>query len=176
MICFSECSFQTDQDIMHILMNWLSPMFYKRHFWVHPRIIDLQLYSCVDSLIALEAGKSKKGMFHLYQSLPGFLCSTMISHRKHFLTWWPWPLTYDLDLWPWHLTNDLDLLTWPSYRYPSTWPTCQTSSLYVCLFSHKSRPDRETHYRTMSKLLHPLLTRGVKKEAFPNVAKIESYI
>ncbi len=38
-----------------------------------------------------------------------------------FLTSWPWPLTYDLDL-----------PTWA--RYPSTWPPCKNSSLYVCSF------------------------------------------
>ena len=54
---------------------------------------------------------------------------------KHFLTLWPWPLTYDLDLW-----------TWP--RYPSTWPTHQKSGSYVCPFSRESgnrHTDTQTH-------------------------------
>ena len=48
-----------------------------------------------------------------------------------FLTLWPWPLTYDLDL-----------QTWP--RYPSTWPPCQNSSAYVCPFGRESETDRHT--------------------------------
>ncbi len=54
------------------------------------------------------------------------------SHRKTFLTWWPWPLTYDLDL-----------RTWA--RYPSTWPTCQNAGLYVCPFGRESETDRQNH-------------------------------
>ena len=46
---------------------------------------------------------------------------SMERQNEHFLTSWPWLLNYDLDL-----------LTWP--RYPSTWPPCQNSSLYVCSF------------------------------------------
>ena len=42
--------------------------------------------------------------------------------RSHFLTWWPWPLTYDLD-------NQ----TWP--RYGAGRPPCQISCLYVQQFS-----------------------------------------
>ncbi len=34
------------------------------------------------------------------------------------MAWWPWPLTYDLDLWPWP-------------RYLHIWPICQNSGLYV---------------------------------------------
>ncbi len=74
--------------------------------------------------------------------------------EKCFLTWWPWPLTYDPDL-----------RTWP--RYSSTRPTCRNSGLYVCPFS-RERGNTHTHTHThtdrhtMSKLLHPSLTRGVK--------------
>ncbi len=54
--------------------------------------------------------------------------------NKHFLTSWPWPLTYDLDL-----------LTWP--RYPSTWLPCQNSSSHVCSFGRESG-NRQTHRHT----------------------------
>ncbi len=71
------------------------------------------------------------------------------SHWKNvFLTWWPWPLTYDLDL-----------RTWP--RYPSTWPSCKNSGPYVCPFTCESETHRPTDGQIVSKLLHPLLTRGV---------------
>ncbi len=64
---------------------------------------------------------------------------------KRFLTWWPWPLTYDLDL-----------QTWP--RYHSTWPTYQNSRLHVCPFTAESETHTDT--QTMPKLLHPSLMRG----------------
>ncbi len=54
--------------------------------------------------------------------------------------------------WP----RDLDLQIWPIY--PSTWPTCRNSSLYVCPFGRESgnrQTDWQTHRQTMSKLLHP---------------------
>ncbi len=51
---------------------------------------------------------------------------------NRFWTWWPLPWTYDLDL-----------LTWP--RYPSTWPPCQNSSLYVPSFFRDSETDTHTH-------------------------------
>ena len=51
---------------------------------------------------------------------------------KRFLTSWPWPLTYDLDLRLW---------TWP--RYPSTWPTGQDSSMSVPL-AMRVVTDRQT--------------------------------
>ena len=70
----------------------------------------------------------------------------------HYWAWWPWPLTYDLDL-----------RTWP--RYIHAWPTCQNSGLYVCLFGQDSetdtQTDTQTHRHTMPKLLHPPLTLGV---------------
>ena len=69
---------------------------------------------------------------------------------KHFLTSWPWPLTYDLDL-----------QTWP--RYPSTWPTYRNSSLYVCPFGRESG-NRYTHRQTHDvKIIRPdtSQTRGV---------------
>ena len=49
-----------------------------------------------------------------------------------FLTLWPWPLSYDIDL-----------ITSP--RYPSAWPPYPNSSLYVCLFCHNSETDGWTH-------------------------------
>ncbi len=57
--------------------------------------------------------------------------------EKCFLTWWPWPLTYDPDL-----------RTWP--RYSSIWPTCPNLGQYVCPFSHErgnthTHTDRQTH-------------------------------
>ncbi len=73
----------------------------------------------------------------------------------HFLTWWPWPLTYDLDLW-----------TWP--RYSSTGHTHQKSCPYVCPFSRESgnthtdrHTDTQTHRRCQN-YYTPSLTRGVK--------------
>ncbi len=79
--------------------------------------------------------------------------------KKHFLTWWPWPLTYDPDLRTW-------------LRYFSTWPTCQNSGPYVCPFGRErgnTHTHRQTHRHTMSKLLHPSLTRGVKSKLAPPV-------
>ncbi len=43
------------------------------------------------------------------------------NNLKMFLSWWPWPSTFDLDLY-----------TWP--KYPFTWRTCRISGLYVCPF------------------------------------------
>ncbi len=65
------------------------------------------------------------------------------SHWKKknvFLTWWPWPLTYDLDL---------DLRTWP--RYPSAWP-CQNSGLYVCPFTCESETHRQKNLNSKHKI------------------------
>ncbi len=80
--------------------------------------------------------------WHLHWWIPA---SSAIGNpeKKIFLTWWPWPLTYDLDL-----------QTWPTY--PSTWPTWRNSGLFVCPFGCESG---NTH--TMSKLLHPSLMQGV---------------
>ncbi len=64
------------------------------------------------------------------------------SYKNIFLTWWPWPLTYDLDLWSWA-------------RYSSTWPTCQNSSLYVCLFAVRAwqtDTQMQTHRMTRTSL------------------------
>ncbi len=77
------------------------------------------------------------------------------THVKHFLTWWPWPLTYDLDLW-----------TWP--RYPSIWPTYQKAGPYVLPFGRESgntQTDRHTHthtHRRCQNYYTPSLTLGVK--------------
>ncbi len=68
---------------------------------------------------------------------------------KHFLTSWPWPLTYDLDLW-----------TWP--RYPSTWPTHKKSGPYVCPFSRESG---NTHRHTDNvKTITPVADAGCKED------------
>ncbi len=79
------------------------------------------------------AGRKQKARLHLHQALPGCCCITMIhlTEKNVFLTWWPWPLIYDLDL-----------LTWP--RYPSTSPPYQNSDPYVCPFTRES----ETHTQT----------------------------
>ncbi len=74
---------------------------------------------------------------------------------KRFLTSWPWPLTYDLDL-----------QTWP--RYPSTWPTYRNYSLYVCPFGRESGntqtdTDRQTHRRCQN-----YYTRHVTDVGFEN--------
>ncbi len=50
--------------------------------------------------------------------------------NEHYLTSWPWPVTYDLDI-----------RFWP--RYPPTWPACKNSSPYVCPFSRES-DNRQT--------------------------------
>ncbi len=65
--------------------------------------------------------------------------------NEHFLTPWPWPLTYDLDL---H--------TWP--RYLTTWPPCSNSSLYVCPLGWDSETDRQTDRHTDSGDLSPTRT------------------
>ncbi len=52
-----------------------------------------------------------------------------------FLTWWPWPLTYGIDI-----------QTWP--RYTFTWLPCQNPSLYVCPLSCESKKDRQTARQT----------------------------
>ncbi len=66
-----------------------------------------------------------------------------------FLTSWPWPLTYDLDL-----------KTWP--RYPSTWPPCQNSSPYVCPFGSESG-NRHTHRRCQNYYTQHVTDVGSKK-------------
>ncbi len=71
-----------------------------------------------------------------------------ISSEKRVLTWWPWPLTYDLV----HQT-------WPIY--PPTWPTYQNSRLYVCPSGSESETHRHTHRRCQN-YYTPSLTRGVK--------------
>ncbi len=70
-------------------------------------------------------------LYSWVSSLPGSQKS-MECPSAHCLTSWPWPLTYDLDL-----------SNWP--RYPSTWPPCQNSSLYVCPFGCYSETDTHTH-------------------------------
>ncbi len=57
-----------------------------------------------------------------------------IAQTSHFLTWWPWPLTYDLDhhTWPW---------------YGPGWHTCQISCPCVKRFCLESA-DRRTHRQT----------------------------
>ena len=106
-------------------------------------IVSVFLAACV-SLIE----KLHKDQWFLHRHAASLIHQAK-APMKLFLTWWPWPLTYDLDLW-----------TWP--RYPSTWPTHQRSGLYVCPFSRESvHRQTDTHTQTMSKLLHPSLTRGV---------------
>ena len=80
------------------------------------------------------AGRKQTARLYLHQWLPGCCCITTIHliEKKFFFTWWPWPLTYDLDL-----------RTWP--RYPSTWPPCQNSGPYVCLFTRESETHTQTH-------------------------------
>ncbi len=112
----------------------------------------IKITVCV-SLSHCEAS-STAGIFIAVQSIYPSSSIRPKTPLKHFLTSWPWPLTYDLDLW-----------TWP--RYPSTWPTHQKSGPYVCPFSRESgnthtHTDTHTHrrcqnYYTLS------LTRGVKK-------------
>ncbi len=59
------------------------------------------------------------------------------THLKYFLTWWPWPLTYDLDL-----------ITWP--RYSPIWLPWQNSCLYVPPFGWDSETDRQTDTHTQT--------------------------
>ena len=91
-------------------------------------------------------------LFHLWArwDIPSLRCPL-----THFLTSWPWPLTYDLDLW-----------TRP--RYPSTWPPCQNPSLYVRPFGQDSETDRQTDTHTDKRCQnyytrHVSQTWGVKK-------------
>ncbi len=55
------------------------------------------------------------------------------------------------------LTYDLDLQTWPIY--PSTWPPCQNSTLYVCPLSRESETVTQTHSRCKNYYTH--YVRGV---------------
>ncbi len=57
-----------------------------------------------------------------------------IQIRKRPLIWWPWPLTYDLDL-----------QTWP--RYEPGWPTCKISWPNIKRFSRESN-ELQTHTHT----------------------------
>ncbi len=92
--------------------------------------------------------------------IPGFLLwqahrqLAEVNGMSHlFLTSWPWPLTYILDL-----------RTWPTY--PSTWPSCQKSSPYVCMFGRESETDTHTHAQTdNAKTITPITseTWGVMK-------------
>ncbi len=59
-----------------------------------------------------------------------FLVAALIISR--FIHYWQPKKTFFLTWWPWLLIYDLDLQTWS--RYPSTWPTCKNSDLYVCMF------------------------------------------
>ena len=79
------------------------------------------------------------------------------SHIPEFLRW-PWTRLSEvngmsqwtfLTSWPWPLTYGLDLQTWP--RYLSTWPPCKNS----CSFGRDGETGRHTDRHTMSKLLHP---------------------
>ena len=101
---------------------------------------------------------------------PSIVGLTFVSLCRFLNSYGNWHISVSVTSWlplhyydPWHLTEnvfwpgDLDLGPWP--RYPSTWPTCQNSSLYVCPFGYESETDRLTH--TLPKLLHPSLTRGV---------------
>ncbi len=59
---------------------------------------------------------------------------------------WNVPMNIFLTSWLWPLTYDPDLYTWP--RYPTTWPPCQNSSLYVCPFGREignRHTDGQTH-------------------------------
>ena len=73
-----------------------------------------------------------------------------ITSSSHYLTWWPWPLTYDLDLW-----------SWP--RYSSTWPTYQKSGPYVCPFAREIG-SRQTHTQIDRQCQNYVADAGCKKE------------
>ncbi len=65
------------------------------------------------------------------------------------------PLTIYLTSWPWPLTYDIDLLTWP--RYASTWPPCQNSSMYVRPsgeWDGRTHTDRHTQRRCQNYYTH----------------------
>ncbi len=85
----------------------------------------------------------------LIASSTTYIAQAMHTTKGRFWAWWPWPLTYDLNL-----------RTWPRYLCP--WPTCQNSGLYVCSFGQDSETDWHMDTQTMPKLLHPPLMRGVK--------------
>ncbi len=86
-----------------------------------------------------------------------------IAQKSHFLIWWPWLLTYDLDL-----------STWP--RYEPGWPTCTISAPYVKRFSRESAElQTHTHTQTGPILLPRRLTREVKK-TFPTYSCKEIYL
>ena len=71
----------------------------------------------------------------LIDSSTTIVLPTMHATKGRFWAWWPWPLTYDLEL-----------RTWPRYLQP--WPACQNSSLYVCSFGQDSETDGGTHRHT----------------------------
>ena len=77
-------------------------------------------------------------------------------HIEHFLTSWPWPLTYDLDL-----------LIWP--RYLSTWPPCKNSSLHVCSFGQDSETDRQTDTRCQNYYIHHVRDVGCNNHKWLDV-------
>ena len=122
------------------------------HIWC-----QMYYYSSLPVSRSLRSFKTT-GFFIAGVFITGFFFTRIIrqtTSSKHFLTWWPWPLTYDLDLW-----------TWP--RYPSTWPTHQRSGLYVCPFSRESvhrQTDRHTHTHTdYVKTITPIADAGCKEQ------------
>ncbi len=64
----------------------------------------------------------------------------------------------------WPLTYDIYLQTWP--RYPSTSPTCQNSSLYVCQFGRESGNRQTDTHTDGAKTITPdtSQTWGVRNE------------
>ncbi len=90
-----------------------------------------------------------------YHSYSWVFQKVMVRLIEQFLISWPWSLTYDLDL-----------PTWP--RYPSTWPPCKNSSLYVSSFGWDSETDRhtdtQTHTRCQNYYTHHVRDVGCKND------------
>ncbi len=83
-----------------------------------------------------------------FENTPRHICSVIFLSHRWSQQWSPRPIPLKCSLkcfltqWPWPLIYDLDLQTWP--RYLSTWPPCQKSSPSVCLFVRESG-NRQTH-------------------------------
>ena len=102
------------------------------------------------------------GITSCFLTAPMWLASSHLQFQpfsirlKYLKTFFFWP--GDLDLWPLTLTfeHDLDIL-----------PLDLHTKIQVCMSDRSSRrvvtdTHRHTHRHTMSKLLHPSLTQGVK--------------
>ncbi len=98
-----------------------------------------------------ETAEKRRSHRHSLLIAPFVIFLAMHPNRGRFWAWWPWPLTYDLDLW-----------TWP--RYLHAWVTFQNSGLYTYSFGQDSETEGRTHRHTdNAKTITPAADAGCNK-------------